>query len=735
MAESDSLSIEKALVEELSLSARDLRSAIRLLDGGATIPFIARYRKEQTGGMNEVHLRMLSERLEHWRELERFRLSILHQIEDQNKLTPELKKAVQDAQNRTELEDLFLPFKPRPVDPAADAKSLGLEPLANLLLDPADTTDPDKAATGFIRPTPGIATADEVLHTVRALIWQKASENAALLKALRESLWTQGWLHARVAAGKEQVGDKFRDYFAYRETLRNIPSHRILAVLRGRKEGVLRAAIYVSAEEPAPQDQANTEVELWRLIAVSWSVQQPRSLKQIWLWNQARDLWRMKLRLRIELDLMLRLKERADQDAVKTFAENLRSRLMAGPAGPRTTLGVDPGFRSGVKTAVVGPGGKVLATATLYPQGRFDPRESTAETFKSLITHHQVEWIAIGDGTGSRETQLWINDAIRYFKINDAKPVIVSEAGASVYSASELAGKEFPDLDVTLRGAVSIARRLQDPLAELVKIDPKAIGVGQYQHDVDQRKLDRALDGVVEDCVNTVGVDLNTASAELLRRVAGIRPATAQAIITHRESIGLFGSRKELSESPFMTAQTFEQAAGFLRIRGGGNPLDASGIHPEAYPLVERMITATGETFESAMTGAWIRRIKPADFVDEKFGLSYITDVLTEIEKPGRDPRPTLEAPRFADHIRSIQDLKPGMILEGRVSNVADFGAFVDIGIHSNGLVHVSEIADTFVKDPRSILKPGQIVRVKVLEIDLTRDRIALSMRSKERAK
>ena len=708
--------IARQIADEIGAKPAQVLAAVALLDGGATVPFVARYRKEATGGLDDTQLRNLSERLGYLREMEGRRASILEEIGKQGKLTPALDGAIRAATTKAQLEDLYLPYRPKRRTKATIARENGLEPLALALR--AGGGDPEALAQGFI--TESVPDTRAALDGAREIIAESVMEDAALRGQLRRLMQARAMLSAAVEPGKEQEGAKFSDYFAHDEPWAKAPSHRVLAMMRGRSEGVLNLDLTLP-DDAAAQAEAAVSAALgagdpWLLKAAGW-------------------IWRVKLKLALTLELMTDLRERAEADAIAVFARNLKDLLLAAPAGQRAAMGLDPGVRTGVKVAVVDATGKVLETATVYP---FAPRFDVAGakvTLAGLLRKHGVELIAIGNGTASRETDALVADILAQLPAPKPQKVTVSEAGASVYSASELAAREFPGLDVSLRGAVSIARRLQDPLAELVKIEPKAIGVGQYQHDVNQSALGRSLDGVVEDAVNAVGVELNTASAPLLARVSGLGGTLAEAIVAHRDAHGPFASRKELLKVARLGPRAFEQAAGFLRIQGGAEPLDASGVHPEAYALARRIVTATGRDVAALMRAPdALRGLDPRDFTDESFGLPTVQDILRELEKPGRDPRPAFRTASFAEGVNTLSDLKPGMSLEGTVTNVAAFGAFVDIGVHQDGLVHVSQLADRFIKDPHEVVKAGDVVRVRVVEVDMARKRIALTMRSDQPA-
>ena len=707
------------IASEIGAGAAQVTAAVALLDEGATVPFVARYRKEATGGLDDTQLRNLAERLAYLRELEARRAAIFQEISGQGKMSDELAVRIAGAATKAELEDLYLPYRPKRRSKAEIARERGLGPLAEALL--ADRSlDPRAAAEAYV--TGEVADVKAALDGVRDIIAEQLAENADLLGNLREHMKANAVVTSTVIEGKAEAGAKFSDYFAYSEKWSTVPSHRALAILRGRNEDILTVAIEVDTDVPAP----NKPVEL----KVAAALKVGNGPADAWLREVAGWTWRVKLSLQLSLDLMRELRERAEEEAIRVFSRNLKDLLLAAPAGARPTLGLDPGIRTGVKVAAVDRTGKLVDTATIYPfQPKNDVRGAQAELAK-LIVKHKIELIAIGNGTASRETEKLVADLLADIPAPKPTKVIVSEAGASVYSASETAAAEFPGLDVSLRGAVSIARRLQDPLAELVKVEPKSIGVGQYQHDVDQTRLARALDAVVEDAVNGVGVDLNTASVPLLTRVSGLGPSIAEAIVARRNAEGPYASRADLMAVPRLGARTFEQCAGFLRIRDGAEPLDASSIHPEAYPVARKIVGACGRDIRSLMgDGATLRKLDPRLFVDERFGLPTVKDILAEFEKPGRDPRPDFKTATFAEGIDDIKDLRPGMQLEGTVTNVAAFGAFVDIGVHQDGLVHVSQLADRFVKDAHDVVKAGDVVKVRVLEVDVARKRISLTMR------
>ncbi|MFL5188087.1 MAG: Tex family protein [Microvirga sp.] len=724
------LSIGQRIANELNVQEWQVKAAVELLDGGSTVPFIARYRKEVTGTLDDAQLRTLDERLRYLRELEDRRKTILDSIREQNKLTDELALQINTADTKARLEDLYLPYKPKRRTKAQIAKEAGLEPLADLLLsDPA--RQPKEAAAAFVNAEKGVATPEAALEGARSILVERFAENAELLGALRETYWERGSLTSKVRDGKATDGAKFADYFDFAEPLTKLPSHRILALFRGEKEEILDLRMEEDKDSAEPGYISRYEGR----TALAFGIVDQGRPGDKWLLETVRWAWRTKLRFSIELDMKMRLWQLAEDEAVKVFAGNLRDLLLAAPAGARPTLGLDPGFRTGVKVAVVDATGKVVATDTIYPHEPKRQWDESVATLARLCRVHKVELVAIGNGTASRETDKLAGELVTKHPDLKLTKIMVSEAGASVYSASAFASQELPDLDVSIRGAVSIARRLQDPLAELVKIDPKSIGVGQYQHDLAEFKLSRSLDAVVEDCVNAVGVDLNTASAPLLARVSGLGDWVAQNIVTHRDANGPFKTRKALTKVSGLGPKTFEQAAGFLRIPNGDDPLDASGVHPEAYPVVRRILEATKSDIKVVIgNGAVLKKLNPQSFTDEKFGVPTVKDILSELEKPGRDPRPEFKTATFMEGVEKIGDLKPGMMLEGVVTNVAAFGAFVDVGVHQDGLVHISALADTFVKDPRSVVKPGDIVKVKVLEVDVPRKRISLTMRMSDPA-
>jgi len=714
------LRIAQIIATEINAKPAQAAAAIGLLDEGATVPFIARYRKEVTGGLDDTQLRNLAERLVYLREMDARRDTILASIREQGKLTEDLEKKIAGAETKAELEDIYLPYKPKRRTKAEIARENGLGPLAEAIL--ADRAQvPAELAAAYVGEK--VADVKAALEGARDIISEQFAENADLVGRLRNYMKERAVLRSKVSDGKQEAGAKFSDYFDHSERWAAVAGHRALAMLRGRNEEFLTLDIDVDADDPSPVKPAE------RMIAEAYGVGKKHAGDQ-WLATVVNWTWKIKLLTRLSIDLMTDLRTRAEEEAINVFARNLKDLLLAAPAGSRATMGLDPGIRTGVKVAVVDGTGKVLGTSTVYPfQPRNDVRGTQTE-LASLIRKHNVELIAIGNGTGSRETEKLVADMLALIPGPKPLKVIVSEAGASVYSASETAAKEFPDLDVSLRGAVSIARRLQDPLAELVKIEPKSIGVGQYQHDVDQYKLGRSLEAVVEDAVNAVGVDLNTASASLLARVSGLTSALADAIVTHRNSVGAFKERKELLKVTRLGQRTFEQCAGFLRIPNGAEPLDASAVHPEAYDVAKKIVAACGRDVRELMgDSAALKALDPKVFVDERFGLPTVRDIISELEKPGRDPRPSFKTATFADGVEEMKDLKPGMLLEGTVTNVAAFGAFVDIGVHQDGLVHVSQLADRFIKDAHEVVKAGDVVKVRVLEVDMARKRISLTMK------
>ncbi|WP_305801556.1 Tex family protein [Tardiphaga sp. 37S4] len=720
--------INQKIADELGVREQQVAATVELLNGGATVPFVARYRKEITGGLDDAQLRTLEERLTYLRELEERRLVILESVREQGKLDAALETAIMTAETKGRLEDIYLPFKPKRRTKAEIAKEAGLEPLSELLLTEPQN-DQKKVAEAFVNAEKNVADVAAALDGARAILVERFAEDADLIGALREQMWSNGLMASTVRTGKKTEGEKFKDYFDFSEPLHKLPSHRILALFRGEKEEILDLAMQ---PEPVPAAPAPTttpssyELKIMNRFGVS---DQGRPGDK-WLTETTRWAWRTKIQVHLNIDLRMRLWTAAEEEGVRVFASNLRDLLLAAPAGARVTMGLDPGFRSGVKTAIIDATGKVVATTTIYPHEPQRQWDASLAMLGKLAVQHKVDLIAIGNGTASRETDKLAMELVKLLPDLKMSKIVVSEAGASVYSASAFASEELPELDVTLRGAVSIARRLQDPLAELVKIDPKAIGVGQYQHDLGESKLARSLDAVVEDCVNGVGVDVNTASAPLLARVSGIGTGLAQSIVQHRDANGPFKSRKALKEVPRLGPKAFEQCAGFLRINDGEDPLDKSGVHPEAYPLVRKILEATKSDIKALIGNAEIlRKVQPKTFVDDTFGLPTVTDILKELEKPGRDPRPAFKAAVFMEGVEKLSDLKPGMVLEGTVTNVAAFGAFVDIGVHQDGLVHISAMSKTFIKDPREVVKSGDIVKVKVLEVEVARKRIALTLR------
>ncbi|EKO3408930.1 RNA-binding transcriptional accessory protein [Vibrio fluvialis] len=719
-----SLAICQSIAKELNVRSEQVIAAVKLIDDGNTVPFIARYRKEVTGGLDDTQLRTLDSRLAYLREMDDRRQTIIKSIQEQGKLTPELEQAIQDADSKTRLEDLYLPYKPKRRTKGQIAIEAGLEPLADKLWTQPET-DPEREAERYIAADKGIDDSKAALDGARAIIMERIAEDANLLEKIRQHLTRNAEIVSRVVEGKERDGEKFKDYFDHREPISKVPSHRALAMLRGRNEGFLTLTLNADPEleETARQSYCET------LIAEHYGIHLSQAAADAWRKQVISWSWRIKVSMHMETELMGAMKERAEIDAIDVFATNLKDLLMAAPAGPRATLGLDPGLRTGCKVAVVDATGKVLATDTIYPHQPHNQYDRAMASVAALVKQHHVDLIAIGNGTASRETDAFAADLIKRGNLKVQK-ITVSEAGASVYSASELAAKEFPNLDVSLRGAVSIARRLQDPLAELVKIDPKSIGVGQYQHDVSQSMLAKRLDAVVEDCVNAVGVDVNTASPALLTRVAGLSSTLAQNIVDYRDENGRFDSRSALKKVPRLGPKAFEQCAGFLRIMDGKNPLDASAVHPEAYPVVKNIAEKNQKAIKALIGNSeFLRNLRAVDYTDEHFGVPTVSDIIKELDKPGRDPRPEFKTATFADGVNEVSDLEIGMVLEGVVSNVANFGAFVDIGVHQDGLVHISALTDRFVSDPRDVVKAGDIVKVKVMEVDVQRKRIALTMR------
>ncbi|GAA0776459.1 RNA-binding transcriptional accessory protein [Roseibium denhamense] len=724
-AAATALRISNRIANEIGCKPGQVNAAVQMLDEGSTVPFIARYRKEATDGLDDSQLRKLEERLIYLRELEDRRAAITKSIDEQGKLTSDLSQAIQSADTKSQLEDIYLPYKKKRRTKAQIAREAGLEPLANLLLGSPDRA-PETEAASFISKDKGIPDVKAALDGARQILMERFAENAELVGRLRRYMEERGVVQSKLIDGMADKGAKFADYFDYSESWAKIPSHRALALFRGRNEGILSVELTVDAEDASPVLPAV------KMVADTYAIRDLGRPGDKWLMEAARFAWKVKLALHLELDLMGVLRDKAEEEAIQVFAKNLKDLLLAAPAGSKATLGLDPGIRTGVKVAVVDETGKLVDTATIYP---FQPRndvQGARATLLALIAKHKIGLIAIGNGTASRETDKLAGDVLTDIPAAQRPvKVIVNEAGASVYSASELAAKEMPDIDVSLRGAASIARRLQDPLAELVKIEPKSIGVGQYQHDVNQSKLARALDAVVEDAVNAVGVDLNTASPALLARISGLSDSLAKAVVDHRESIGRFEKRMQLKDVPRLGAKAFELCAGFLRINGGSEPLDASSVHPEAYPLAKRIVKACGRDVSQIMgDSALLKNHDPTEFTDETFGLPTVKDIFAELEKPGRDPRPEFKTAALQDGVEEISDLKTGMKLEGTVTNVTNFGAFVDVGVHQDGLVHVSQLADRFVDDPHQVVKAGDIVKVTILEVDVPRKRISMTMKS-----
>lgn len=720
--------IEHRIAQELSVREAQVAAAVALLDEGATVPFISRYRKEVTGGLDDAQLRTLEDRLRYLREMEDRRAAILTSIDEQGKLTGDLAQAIRSADTKTELEDLYLPYKPKRRTKGQIAIEAGLEPLADLLFaDPA--RDPQKEAEAYVDADKGVADAKAALDGARAILMERFAEDAGLIGKLREYLWQHGEMQARVVEGKEQDGAKFQDYFEHNEPIKKTPSHRALAMFRGRNEGVLQLSLVLPGEEPRGGSAGEV------LVAEHFRISDRGRPADAWLGEVVRWTWRVKLLTHLETDLFNRVRESAEQTAIDVFAKNLKDLLLAAPAGPKATIGLDPGLRTGVKVAVVDATGKVVDHGAIFPTPPQNKIREATQVIVALCAKHNVELIAIGNGTASRETERFVKDVLKAHPEIKAQAVMVNESGASIYSASEFASREFPDLDVTIRGAISIARRLQDPLAELVKIDPKSIGVGQYQHDVSQVALARQLDAVVEDCVNGVGVDLNTASAPLLSRVSGLNQTIANNIISFRDANGAFRNRKQLKEVSRLGPKAFEQAAGFLKVMGGDNPLDASAVHPESYSVVKRIVAESGRAVNNVIgDSAFLRGLKPERYTDETFGLPTVTDILRELEKPGRDPRPEFKTADFKDGVETLKDLELNMILEGVITNVTHFGAFVDVGVHQDGLVHISAMSHQFIDDPSKLVKAGDIVKVKVMAVDVPRKRISLSMRLDDEA-
>lgn len=725
MTETVALKIVQRIADELSVQPRQVAAAVQLLDEGSTVPFIARYRKEVTGNLDDTQLRQLEERLLYLRELEERRATIIASIDEQGKLTDELRAAIDAADSKQTLEDLYLPYKPKRRTRAQIAREAGLEPLAQALL-ANPLLDPQAEAAAYVNTDRGVADVKAALDGARDILSEQFGETAELLGKLRDYLFERGVVSSAVVDGKQgEEGEKFRDYYDYSETIKTVPSHRALALFRGRNAGVLTVKLGLGEELDAQVPHPGEA-----MIARHFGIANQNRPADKWLSDVCRWCWRVKVQPHIETELLTQLRETAEHEAIRVFARNLKDLLLAAPAGPKAVIGLDPGLRTGVKVAVVDRTGKLLATDTIYPHEPRRDWDGSLAKLARLAAQTQAELVSIGNGTASRETDKLASELIAKHPELKLQKIVVSEAGASVYSASELAAKEFPELDVSLRGAVSIARRLQDPLAELVKIEPKAIGVGQYQHDVNQRELARSLDAVVEDCVNAVGVDANTASAALLARVSGLNSTLARNIVDYRDANGPFPSREHLRRVPRLGDKTFEQAAGFLRINDGENPLDRSSVHPEAYPVVERMLAKISKRIDDVLGNRdALAGLSPAEFVDERFGLPTVRDILSELEKPGRDPRPEFKTATFREGVEKVSDLAPGMVLEGVVTNVAAFGAFVDIGVHQDGLVHVSAMSTKFIKDPHEIVKAGQVVKVKVLDVDVKRQRISLTMR------
>ncbi|HIF9168543.1 TPA: Tex family protein [Photobacterium damselae] len=717
-------SINQLIASELNVRLEQINAAVSLLDDGNTVPFVARYRKEVTGGLDDTQLRNLESRLGYLRELDDRRKVILKSISEQNKLTPQLEAEINQADSKTRLEDLYLPYKPKRRTKGQIAIEAGIEPLADLLWQHPDT-DPEIAAHNHIDADKGFADTKAVLDGARAILMERFAEDAALLEKIRRHLTEQAELTSRVVDGKEHEGAKFKDYFEYSEKVKQIPSHRALALFRGRNEGFLQLSLNADPNQDESVRGSYCEV----IIADHYKVQLGTKPSDAWRKQVISWAWRIKILMHMETELMAALRERAEDGAMQVFADNLKDLLMAAPAGPRVTLAIDPGLRTGSKIAVVDETGKLLDTATIYPHAPHNKIAEAGKVVLAFITKYQVNLIAIGNGTASRETDSFVAQLIKDNSLK-VQSIMVSEAGASVYSASELAANEFPNLDVSIRGAVSIGRRLQDPLAELVKIDPKSIGVGQYQHDVSQSMLAKRLDAVVEDCVNAVGVDVNTASAPLLTRVAGLNATIAQNIVNYRDENGRFEARTTLKKVARLGPKAFEQCAGFLRIMNGKNPLDGSAVHPESYEVVKRIASANDKSLDAIIGNSeFLRTLKAVDYTDQHFGLPTVTDIISELDKPGRDPRPEFKTATFAEGVNEVKDLIPGMILEGVITNVTNFGAFVDVGVHQDGLIHISALSDKFVSDPREVVKAGDIVKVKVMEVDLQRKRIGMSMR------
>ena len=727
-SENKMLSIEQRIADELAIPITQILATIKLLDDGATVPFIARYRKEITGSLDDTQLRQLEDRLGYLRELEERLKTIINSIEEQEKMTPTLLASIQQAESKMVLEDLYLPYKPKRRTKGQIAIEAGLEPLADQLLNEPSIA-PESAAAAFLNPEANINSTKDALDGAKFILMERFSEAAELIGKLRTFLLAEGAIESALIEGKAQEGQKFSDYFEHKEPITKIASHRALALFRGRNEGILSLNIGLIDSE----DNSSHPCE--GMIANFWQIDHQSRPADNWLAEVVRWCWRVKLLPKLETDLFGQLRERAETDAIDVFANNLKDLLLAAPAGQKATIGLDPGLRTGVKVAVIDTTGKVVDHGAIFPTAPHHKTQEAEATLVHLCQKHHVELIAIGNGTASRETDSFVKDVLKRHPDIQAKSIVVNEAGASIYSASEFAAKEFPDLDVTIRGAISIARRLQDPLAELVKIEPKAIGVGQYQHDVSQAQLGRSLDATVEDCVNTVGVEINTASAPLLARVSGLNQTIANNIVAFRDTNGAFRQREQLKEIPRLGDKTYEQAVGFLRIGNGDNPLDSSAVHPESYPIVERICQKSERTVASLLSDASVlKTLNPSDFTTDTIGLPTVKDIFAELEKPGRDPRPEFKTASFKEGVEKLTDLKPNMTLEGTITNVTNFGAFVDIGVHQDGLVHISALANTFVKDPRTVVKAGDIVKVKVMEVDVARKRIALSMRLDDHA-
>lgn len=724
------MNIEQTIATELGVKLAQVEATVTLLNEGSTVPFISRYRKEVTGGLDDTQLRTLEERLFYLRELEERRATVLKTIEEQGKLTDELKKSILEADTKTRLEDLYAPYKPKRRTKAQIAREAGIEPLIDALLEDATLT-PEEAAIEYINAEDGFEDTAAVLEGARQIFMERASEDAELVGELRDTSWEKGKLTSTMVAGQENTGSKFKDYFDFAENINKVPSHRALALFRGRNEGILRVKLNIPM-----QDDLESPLEMGlcdSIVASHYGFKQQQRAADNWLLESARWAWRVKISMQLESELNLRLREAAEEEAIRVFGENMRDLLLAAPAGARTTLGLDPGLRTGVKVVVVDAIGKLVDTAVIYPHAPKNNWDQSIHVLADLAKKHKVDLVAIGNGTASRETDKLTNELMTKHPELKLTSIVVSEAGASVYSASELAAKEFPDLDVTFRGSVSIARRLQDPLAELVKIDPKAIGVGQYQHDVNQNRLAKKLEAVVEDCVNAVGVEVNMASVPLLKRVAGLTDSMAENIVSYIEQNGAFKNRQEILKVSRLGPKVFEQAAGFLKISDGDNPLDASSVHPEAYPVVENILEKNKRDMKQVIGDkSFLSSLAANDYAMEGFGEPTVRDIIQELEKPGRDPRPEFKTASFKDGIEKVSDLKEGMILEGVITNVTNFGAFVDIGVHQDGLVHISVIADKFVKDPHEVVKTGEVVKVKVMDVDMKRNRIALSMRLTE---